>query len=81
MNAKVLDDEDVSATHDYPNLYKPLLFCLADEQARLCDNIFNSKKGSEVAYRNAKFSEFLYVRDLIPFYPDNWLTDWICIYV
>ena len=24
---------------------------------------------------------FLYVRDLNPFYPDNWLTDWVCKYL
>ena len=81
MNDDVLDDEDISAAHGYPNLYKPLLSCLSDEQARICDNIYNWEKGSEIAYRNAKFGGFLYVRDLISFYADNWLTDWVCIYV
>jgi len=77
LNDGVRYDGGISDVHGHPNFYKPFLSRLTIEQARICDNIFHWREGSDIAYSNAKFGGFLYVRDLIPFYPSNWLTDWV----
>ena len=81
MNDDVKYVEGFSGVRGRLNFYKPILSQLSYEQARICDNIFNWREESDIAYRNAKFGGFLYVRDLNPFYPDNWLTDWVCKYL
>ena len=78
LNDDVKYDEGVHDLQGHLNFYKPFLSCLTIEQARICHNIFHCREGSDIAYRNAKFGGFIYMRDLIPFYPDNWLTDWVC---
>ena len=56
LNGYNIYDEDISIVHGHPKLYKPFLSGLSVEQVRICDNIFYWKKGSEIAYRNAKFA-------------------------
>jgi len=71
LNAGVRYDGHISDVHGHPNFYSPFLPRLTIEQARIFDNIFYWREGRDIAYRNAKFGGFLYVRDLILFYPDN----------
>jgi len=81
LNDDIKYIEGVSDVRGHLNFYKPFLSQLSIEQARICDNIFHWREESDIAYRNEKFGGFLYVRDLNPFYHDNWLTDWVCKYL
>ena len=78
MNDDVKYDEGISDVQGHLNFYKLFLSRLSSEQARICNNIFHWREESDIADRNDKFGGFLYVRDLILFYPDNWLIDWVC---